>query len=117
MLWLCPSWNQENERQKRVLINAFVSRLKPYCDVDNQEDKENLYNLVDSVATCFQWSHDNLSGLGDTFSFNSEYSKVIKRGTLLYGIPNFLSRNQDLLHSIEARREDAPGFTILSATT
>ncbi|MFZ0565385.1 MAG: BamA/TamA family outer membrane protein [Chlamydiales bacterium] len=69
------------------------------------------YSTDESVGAMFQWGDENLTGFGDALSFIGEYSEVIKRGTLLYAIPNFFSRNQDLLHSLEVRREDTPGFT------
>lgn len=68
------------------------------------------YSTDESAGVMAQWSHDNLTGWGDAFSVVGEYSEVIKRATFLYGIPDFYSRNQDLLFSAELRREDAPGF-------
>lgn len=69
------------------------------------------YSTDESAGVMAQWSHDNFSGWGDALAFVGEYSEVIKRATLLYGMPDFFGRNQDLLYSAEIRREDAPGFT------
>jgi len=68
------------------------------------------YSTDESFGTMFQWNHDNLTGWGDALGFVGEYSEIIKRGTLLYGMPDFMRRNQDLLMSAEVRREDTPGF-------
>jgi translocation and assembly module TamA len=68
------------------------------------------YSTDESAGALLQWGHDNLTGWGDAFSFVGEYSEVIKRATFLYGMPDFYGRNQDLLYSLELRREDAPGF-------
>lgn len=69
------------------------------------------YSTDESAGAMAQWSHDNLTGWGDALGFVGEYSGVIKRATLFYGMPDFFRRNQDLLYSAELRREDAPGFT------
>ncbi|MCH9626624.1 MAG: Translocation and assembly module subunit TamA [Chlamydiales bacterium] len=69
------------------------------------------YSTDESAGVLAQWSHDNLAGWGDALSLNGEYSSIIKRATLLYAMPDFFGRNQDLLYSAEVRREDAPGFT------
>lgn len=68
------------------------------------------YSTDESAGAMAQWSHDNFSGWGDALAFNGEYSEVIKRATLFYGMPDFFGKDQDLLYSAEARREDAPGF-------
>ena len=64
----------------------------------------------ESAGALAQWSHDNLTGWGDALAAVGEYSKVVKRATLLYARPDFYGRNQDLLFSAEVRREDTPGF-------
>jgi len=68
------------------------------------------YSTDESAGALLQWSHDNLRGWGDALAFVGEYSEVVKRATLLYGIPDFYGRNQDLSYSAELRREDTPGF-------
>lgn len=68
------------------------------------------YSTDESAGAMAQWSHDNLTGWGDSLSLNGEYSEVIKRATLLYAMPDFFKKDQDLLYSAEVRREDAPGF-------
>lgn len=68
------------------------------------------YSTDESGGIMAQWSHDNLTGWGDTLAFNGEYSARIKRATLLYGIADLFGKGRDLLYSAEIRREDAPGF-------
>lgn len=69
------------------------------------------YSTDESAGVMAQWSHDNFSGWGDTLSLSGEYSKIIKRATLLYGMPDFFRKDRDLLYSAEVRREDTVGFT------
>jgi translocation and assembly module TamA len=68
------------------------------------------YSTDEFFGGLLQWSHDNLSGWGDALALVGEATKVVKRATLLYAMPHFFGRNQDLLSSTEIRREDAPGF-------
>lgn len=68
------------------------------------------YSTDESVGALAQWSHDNLSGMGDSFSIITEASEVVKRGTFVYNRPHFFARHQDLTYSFELRREDTPGF-------
>ncbi len=68
------------------------------------------YSTDESFGGVAQWGHDNFTGWGDAFSAVAEYSGVVKRATLFYGLPDFWRRNQDLLFSTEIRREDTPGF-------
>ncbi len=68
------------------------------------------YSTDESAGAMAQWSHDNFLGWGDSLGLNGEWSQIIKRATLVYAMPDFFRRNQDLLFSAEARREDAPGF-------
>lgn len=68
------------------------------------------YSTDESVGGTGQWSHDNLTGWGDSFSLLGEYSSVIKRATVFYTMPDVFRRNQNFVFSTEWRREDAPGF-------
>jgi translocation and assembly module TamA len=68
------------------------------------------YSTDESVGALAQWSHDNLTGMGDSFSVITEISEVVKRGTFVYNRPDFFARHQDLTYSFELRREDTPGF-------
>ncbi|MCC5831812.1 MAG: BamA/TamA family outer membrane protein [Chlamydiales bacterium] len=69
------------------------------------------YSTDESAGVMAQWSHDNFSGWGDALSLNGEYSRIIKRATLIYAMPDIFGRDHDLLYSAEARQEEAPGFT------
>lgn len=68
------------------------------------------YSTDESVGALAQWSHDNLTGMADSFSFLCEYSEVVKRATMAYNRPDIYVRHQDLTFSLEFRREDTPGF-------
>lgn len=68
------------------------------------------YSTDESVGAMGQWRHDNFTGWGDTLSLNGEVSKIIKRATLFYGLPDFMRRYQELVYLAEYKREDAPGY-------
>ena len=68
------------------------------------------YSTDEFFGGMAQWSHDNITGMGDSFSITGEYSEVVKRGTAIYTRPDVICLNQDFSISTEFRNEDAPGF-------
>lgn len=109
-----------------LIESGLFSFVKVYpdensgCDllmkIEVQETKQRhvglgvSYSTDESAGALAQWSHDNLSGMADSFSFLCEYSEVVKRATMAYNRPDVYIRHQDLTFSLEFRREDTPGF-------
>jgi len=63
-----------------------------------------------------EWEHRNIAGLGRTFSIDTDLWNRLQKGTLMYRIPNFFFRNQELIWLAEFRQEETTGYEETSAS-
>lgn len=61
-----------------------------------------------------EWEHRNLCGKGEKLSLKANIWQRQQEGTLMYLIPDFLHRNQDLLWLAQLQREQTFAYTATS---
>lgn len=61
-----------------------------------------------------EWENRNVRGVGEKLSLKANIAVLAKEGTLLYMIPDFLRKKQDLLFLAELQHEKTKGFTASS---
>ena len=62
----------------------------------------------------FEWENRNMRNVGEKLSFNANVAVREQDGTLLYVIPDFRCRRQDLLLLAEVMHEETKGFIAAS---
>ncbi len=70
-----------------------------------------FYATVDGPGAMFTWTNRNLRGLGESISFNGEFSKRYLAGTLTYKKPDFFVEDQTLRGLGQIERQDIRAFT------
>jgi translocation and assembly module TamA len=68
------------------------------------------YNTQRGPGLTAEWEHRNIRGMGERLSFDADLWNDLQEVTLLYTVPDYQKRAQDLLWLLEYRHETTHGF-------